>query len=45
MDVQSESGAELFEALLKAHEEVKDGAAKIHIYGALGKARSALRRL
>lgn len=42
--VQS-SGAELFEALLKSHETLKDGAAKIHIYGALGKAPSALRHL
>jgi len=38
--VQSE-GEAMFDELTKAHEMVKDGAAKIHIYGALGKVPSS----
>jgi len=38
------AGESMFDELIKAHEMVKDGAAKIHIYGALGKAQSAALR-
>lgn len=41
--VKSEGDA-MFDELIKAHDMVKDGAAKIHIYGALGKAQSATLR-
>ncbi|CAK9053976.1 unnamed protein product [Durusdinium trenchii] len=42
--LQSAEGAEMFDELIKAHETVKDGAVKIHIYGALGKAQSSTLR-
>mmetsp|Transcript_106031 Transcript_106031/g.253066 ORF Transcript_106031/g.253066 Transcript_106031/m.253066 type:complete len:876 (+) Transcript_106031:55-2682(+) len=44
LEVAVQSDSTVFEELLKVHEVLTDGAAKIHMYGALGKATSAKQR-